>query len=318
MKVFSSLSWCVASMALKRVHCCYASSSASAAAIKEMRIWYRSAATKAADDAVVEKREAMHCHAEEEDGRRSMVNSASATAALHEATSKLKISTSSSISTNNKKLIIEGSEEWDDDLLVRREKTLLVSREQEMLQAPLSRRQQRKRNIENLKELSDLRFPHLWFPNVRSRRRRIIAHVGSTNSGKTYSALQRLREADRGVYCGPLRLLAWEVYEKLNAAGVPCDLVTGQERTDLGAQFVSCSERGDIFFIFILHILFYIFYLYIYISTRFGFLGGDNLFSLKKKINKSFPAAVEMTDLSSAWDVAVVDEVQLCATNERG
>jgi len=33
-----------------------------------------------------------------------------------------------------------------------------------------------------------------------------------------------------GVYCGPLRLLAWEVAKRLNKANVPCDLITGQEK----------------------------------------------------------------------------------------
>lgn len=35
--------------------------------------------------------------------------------------------------------------------------------------------------------------------------------AGPTNSGKTYSALQSLSAAKRGVYAGPLRLLAMEV-----------------------------------------------------------------------------------------------------------
>jgi ATP-dependent RNA helicase SUPV3L1/SUV3 len=35
--------------------------------------------------------------------------------------------------------------------------------------------------------------------------------AGPTNSGKTYQALQALASAKRGVYCGPLRLLAMEV-----------------------------------------------------------------------------------------------------------
>lgn len=34
----------------------------------------------------------------------------------------------------------------------------------------------------------------------------------------------------KGVYCGPLRLLAWEVAKRLNKANVPCDLITGQEK----------------------------------------------------------------------------------------
>ena len=35
--------------------------------------------------------------------------------------------------------------------------------------------------------------------------------MGPTNSGKTHAALQALKSAGTGVYCGPLRLLAWEV-----------------------------------------------------------------------------------------------------------
>ncbi len=31
----------------------------------------------------------------------------------------------------------------------------------------------------------------------------------------------------RGLYCGPLRLLAMEVYDELNAQGTLCDLITG-------------------------------------------------------------------------------------------
>jgi ATP-dependent RNA helicase SUPV3L1/SUV3 len=37
-------------------------------------------------------------------------------------------------------------------------------------------------------------------------------------------------EAETGVYCGPLRLLASEVFYKTNELGVPCDLVTGEDR----------------------------------------------------------------------------------------
>lgn len=65
--------------------------------------------------------------------------------------------------------------------------------------------------------------PHtntLRYPAARRFKRSIVCHVGPTNSGKTYEALERLRGAQNGVYCGPLRLLAWEVHEKLNAAGV--------------------------------------------------------------------------------------------------
>ena len=42
------------------------------------------------------------------------------------------------------------------------------------------------------------------------------AHPQSVGSGKTYQALQALKEADSGAYCGPLRLLAWEVRHRQN------------------------------------------------------------------------------------------------------
>lgn len=43
--------------------------------------------------------------------------------------------------------------------------------------------------------------------------------AGPTNSGKTYTALQALRAAGSGMYCGPLRLLALEVADTMNDAG---------------------------------------------------------------------------------------------------
>ena len=73
-------------------------------------------------------------------------------------------------------------------------------------------------------------------------RRRIIFHAGPTNSGKTYNALQALRGAWSGVYCGPLRLLALEVFESLNGEGRDCSLLTGQEKRLLPfARHVSCT-----------------------------------------------------------------------------
>ncbi|KAI8394309.1 P-loop containing nucleoside triphosphate hydrolase protein [Radiomyces spectabilis] len=81
-----------------------------------------------------------------------------------------------------------------------------------------------------MRKLSDLRFPGEWFPEARQMQRKIILHVGPTNSGKTYRALKRLEEAESGIYCGPLRLLAHEVFEKMNAKGITCNLLTGEEK----------------------------------------------------------------------------------------
>ncbi|XVF16607.1 hypothetical protein REPUB_Repub10bG0046400 [Reevesia pubescens] len=77
---------------------------------------------------------------------------------------------------------------------------------------------------------ADLTEPHSWFPFARAMKRKIIYHCGPTNSGKTYNALQRFMEAKKGIYCSPLRLLAMEVFDKVNAQGVYCSLHTGQEK----------------------------------------------------------------------------------------
>lgn len=60
--------------------------------------------------------------------------------------------------------------------------------------------------------------------------RRFILHIGGTNSGKTFTAIERLKCARKGVYAGPLRLLALEVYDKMSDAGVACNMITGQEQ----------------------------------------------------------------------------------------
>ncbi|KAL4334015.1 hypothetical protein GQ457_07G002710 [Hibiscus cannabinus] len=77
---------------------------------------------------------------------------------------------------------------------------------------------------------ADLTAPQTWFPFARAMKRKIVYHCGPTNSGKTYNALQRFMEAKKGIYCSPLRLLAMEVFDKVNAQGVYCSLHTGQEK----------------------------------------------------------------------------------------
>ncbi|KAJ1983027.1 RNA helicase [Dimargaris verticillata] len=81
-----------------------------------------------------------------------------------------------------------------------------------------------------LKQLASLEHPQEWFPRARRLARRIIMHVGPTNSGKTHHALQRLEQARKGIYCGPLRLLAHEIYSRMNRKGIGCDLITGEDR----------------------------------------------------------------------------------------
>ena len=83
----------------------------------------------------------------------------------------------------------------------------------------------------------DLRYPTEWYPDARSMQRDIHLHIGPTNSGKTYAALKRLETATSGFYAGPLRLLAHEVYSRLNSSGFTCDLITGDDvRIELGTE----------------------------------------------------------------------------------
>lgn len=118
-------------------------------------------------------------------------------------------------------------------------------------------------------DFMDLTCPHTWYPNARKKQRTVFLHVGPTNSGKTYHALKQLERSSTGVYCGPLRLLAWEVAKRLNKANVPCDLITGQEREEVEGA-------------------------------------------------KHMAATVEMADVTSDYQCAVIDEIQMVGCRSRG
>ncbi len=111
--------------------------------------------------------------------------------------------------------------------------------------------------------------PEMEFPEALNMRRRFILHIGPTNSGKTFQALERLKDAKRGIYLGPLRLLALEVYEKMRDYKVPATMLTGQE-----------------------------------------FIEDEN--------SRVTAATVEMADLDTVYDVAVIDEAQMMADRDRG
>ncbi|MGG7143518.1 SUV3 family DEAD/DEAH box RNA helicase [Clostridium nigeriense] len=78
--------------------------------------------------------------------------------------------------------------------------------------------------------------------------RKIYIHLGETNTGKTYTAMERLKEAKHGVYLSPLRILALENYEKLNNSRILCNLLTGEEEIiKEGATHTSCTiEKVDL------------------------------------------------------------------------
>lgn len=124
----------------------------------------------------------------------------------------------------------------------------------------------------------DVRRPEAFYPDARTMKRHIIMHVGPTNSGKTHHALVALAKARRGAYLGPLRLLAHEIANRLNAGQIgglngvsrPCNLVTGEEMriVDVNAGIVSST--------------------------------------------------VEMANTTSLYDVVVIDEIQLLSDVTRG
>ncbi len=84
--------------------------------------------------------------------------------------------------------------------------------------------------------------PEDEYAGAREMKRKFILHIGPTNSGKTHDALERLKECSHGAYFGPLRLLALEVYDRLNTEGHPCSMITGEETLEIpGALCQACT-----------------------------------------------------------------------------
>ncbi len=82
----------------------------------------------------------------------------------------------------------------------------------------------------------------ITLPSRRVEPERVVAHLGPTNSGKTYAALQELAEKRSGVYAGPLRMLAQEAHRRLGEwiGAEHVGLVTGEERVNELAPVI-CS-----------------------------------------------------------------------------
>jgi ATP-dependent RNA helicase SUPV3L1/SUV3 len=80
-------------------------------------------------------------------------------------------------------------------------------------------------------------------PERRVEPETVVAHLGPTNSGKTYHALEFLKEQGRGVYAGPLRMLAQEAHRRLAAelGEEHVGLVTGEERVNEHAPIICCT-----------------------------------------------------------------------------
>jgi ATP-dependent RNA helicase SUPV3L1/SUV3 len=96
-------------------------------------------------------------------------------------------------------------------------------------------REQEERHAARTKESINLaEYPESF--EIASRMpRKFIALLGPTNSGKTHKAMDALAKAGSGVYLAPLRLLALENFERLQAARpngqeLKVSLITGEER----------------------------------------------------------------------------------------
>lgn len=75
----------------------------------------------------------------------------------------------------------------------------------------------------------DLAYPARHYPRARRMKRQVHLHIGPTNSGKSHTALLAFKAAKSGYYAGPLRMLAREIYDRMEAENIPCNLVTGDE-----------------------------------------------------------------------------------------
>ena len=86
------------------------------------------------------------------------------------------------------------------------------------------------------------------YSETRKMKRKFIIHTGPTNSGKTFDALTKLKSVNKGIYLSPLRLLALEVFEKLNVEGTPCHLLTGEENIQVpNGNHIACTVEKAIY-----------------------------------------------------------------------
>ncbi|UII58450.1 RNA helicase (plasmid) [Cytobacillus spongiae] len=98
-----------------------------------------------------------------------------------------------------------------------------------------------KRKEEEEQRMMEDIFGREYSPSFRGDIKYIL-HIGETNTGKTHRAISRMKEAATGMYLAPLRLLALEIFDTLNAEGVPCHLKTGEEEKEVaGAKHVSST-----------------------------------------------------------------------------
>ena len=82
-------------------------------------------------------------------------------------------------------------------------------------------------------------------PLRRHQPSRVEVFLGPTNSGKTHHALRHLAERGGGTYAAPLRMLAYEAYERLGSliGKDSVGLVTGEERLNENAPVICATAE---------------------------------------------------------------------------
>ncbi|RXJ04643.1 DEAD/DEAH box helicase [Anaerobacillus alkaliphilus] len=140
-------------------------------------------------------------------------------------------------------------EEYIEDLLKLVDIPFDLDDHEQVYEDDLRNRERRKqeelaeierKKAEEARMLDDI-FGREYSPST-GRNIRYVLHIGETNTGKTHHALNEMKKADTGLYLAPLRLLALEVFDKLNKEGVPCGLKTGEEEKEVeGASHLACT-----------------------------------------------------------------------------
>ncbi|KAF8165684.1 P-loop containing nucleoside triphosphate hydrolase protein [Crassisporium funariophilum] len=164
-------------------------------------------------------------------------------------------------------------------------------------------------HIRQLAQATDRQFPADEFHRAREIRRKVIMHVGPTNSGKTHHALRALAAAKTGVYAGPLRLLAHEIWERLNTGQI---VPLGAEEEPVKKVSKVDSTIGIV-----------------PSQTTVRRVGNPKYARLcnmvtgeeQKLMGADVPllsCTVEMLSFTQTYDVAVVDEIQMVGDLERG
>lgn len=147
------------------------------------------------------------------------------------------------------------------------------------------------RIVKELVKVTSRVFPADEYPPARTMHRKIIMHVGPTNSGKTHHALRALAAARSGVYAGPLRLLAQEVWQRLNSGQI---VPLGEDAE------TPVNPKGDPQY-----------------ARLCNMVTGEEQKVMEGAV-AHLSCTVEMITFGSKYDVAVIDEIQMIGDPQRG